>query len=293
MAVAAVQTSINFLTNDPSLYETEKPYQIKYNAAPDIPVSNLRFEKQSPITISSIRGREADFSYEKNGFTVLNLSDTVPSYESFDTPEGVRSYILAATAALKARLGANKVQAYQYVIRKRDKDYPNMKDKTVEISQPTSIAHIDTTKAEAAITFQSVNGETLNEQSDLHYQVVKSAPLFPTNVNRLWKPLRGPLYDWPLALCDASTINPSTDLEPCDQVYAESASENMQVRYREQQRWYYLEGQREDEVLVFRQSDSKKESVCGVPHSSFPNPMAKEGELPRESIEVRTLVSYD
>ena len=30
----------------------------------------------------------------------------------------------------------------------------------------------------------------------------------------------------------------------------------------------------------------------GVPHSSFPNPLAKEGELPRESIEVRTLVSY-
>ena len=79
----------------------------------------------------------------------------------------------------------------------------------------------------------------------------------------LWKPLRGPLYDWPLALCDASTINPSTDLEPCDQVFATHASENVQVRYGEQQRWYYLEGQREDEVLVFRQSDSKEEPGCG------------------------------
>lgn len=120
MAAAAVQTSINFLTNDPSLYKTEKPYQIKYNAAPDIPVSNLRFEKQSSLTISSIRGREADFSFEKNGFTVLNLNGTVPPYEDFDRPEGVRSYILAATTALKALLGAQKVQAFQYVVSQQD-----------------------------------------------------------------------------------------------------------------------------------------------------------------------------
>ena len=119
MAAAAVQTSINFLSNELSLYETEKPYQIKYNAAPDVPVSNLRLEKQSPLTISSIRGREADFSVEKNGFTILNLN-AVPPYEDFDTPEGVRSYLLAVTAALKALLGAQKVQAFQYVVSERD-----------------------------------------------------------------------------------------------------------------------------------------------------------------------------
>lgn len=36
----------------------------------------------------------------------------------------------------------------------------------------------DTTKEEAATTFQRVNGETSNGLSDPHYQVVKSAPLF-------------------------------------------------------------------------------------------------------------------
>ena len=116
MAAAAVQTSMNFLASDPSLYETEKPYQIKYKAPPGIPLSNLRIEKQSPLTISSIRGREADFSFEKNGFTVLKLNGTTPSYEEFDTPEGVRRYLLAVTGALKELLGAQKVKAYQYVV---------------------------------------------------------------------------------------------------------------------------------------------------------------------------------
>ncbi len=32
--------------------------------------------------------------------------------------------------------------------------------------------------------------------------------------------------------------------------------------------------------------------VQGVPHSSFPNPLAGKDGLPRESIEVRTIVSY-
>ena len=120
MAAADVQTSINFLSNDLSLYETEKPYQLKYRAALNVPVSNLRLEKQSPLTISSIRGREADFSFERNGFTVLHLNGTTPSYETFDTPEGVRSYILTITAALKVLLGAQKVQAFQYVVSERD-----------------------------------------------------------------------------------------------------------------------------------------------------------------------------
>ena len=31
----------------------------------------------------------------------------------------------------------------------------------------------------------------------------------------------------------------------------------------------------------------------GVPHSAFANPLASADELPRESIEVLTLVSYD
>jgi hypothetical protein len=32
--------------------------------------------------------------------------------------------------------------------------------------------------------------------------------------------------------------------------------------------------------------------VTGVPHSSFPNPLASKDDNPRESIEVRALVYY-
>lgn len=88
----------------------------------------------------------------------------------------------------------------------------------------------------------------------------------------------------------------------------------MQVHYDAAHKWYYLADQEPSELLVFRQTDSHptaRVGMCaeflsdvagpwgclcsfdqGVPHSSFPNPLAGADELPRESIEVRTLVSY-
>ena len=35
------------------------------------------------------------------------------------------------------------------------------------------------------------------------------------------------------------------------------------------------------------------EFSAGVPHSSFPHPLASATDLPRESIEVRALVYYE
>ena len=124
----------------------------------------------------------------------------------------------------------------------------------------------------------------------------------------VWKPLRGPLRDWPLAVCDAGSVG-EDDLVVADQVYSEHVTENVQVQHGPWQRWYYLSNQQPDELLLFRQTDSKPEqlkgggksskvtespmlSPSGCPHSSFSNPLSGDNELPRESIEARALVYY-
>ena len=112
--MAVVETSIHFLTRD-DLYKTEKPYQLKYMANPGIPKSNLRLEKQNTTKISNIRGQEENFSFDKNGFAVLKMDKGVP-YDDFDKPEGIRRYLDAVTENVRALLGANKVQAFQYVV---------------------------------------------------------------------------------------------------------------------------------------------------------------------------------
>jgi hypothetical protein len=71
----------------------------------------------------------------------------------------------------------------------------------------------------------------------------------------VWKPLRGPLRDWPLAICDYSTLS-RDDLIQVDEVHREGILESNSVQYNTSQKWYYLSDQTADEVLIFRSADS-------------------------------------
>lgn len=82
----------------------------------------------------------------------------------------------------------------------------------------------------------------------------------------MWKPLRGPLRDWPLALCDLSTVR-ATDTLETDNVYTNRVVESMQVHYAETQAWYYLQDQQASELLVFQQADSQKGKNSGSSRS--------------------------
>jgi len=88
----------------------------------------------------------------------------------------------------------------------------------------------------------------------------------------VWRPLRGPVRDWPLAVCDAQTINLRNDLIDIDNLMPGSCEstdllrpgkgvkinvvENTLVRYSPHQRWYYLSKHQPSELLLFRQVDS-------------------------------------
>lgn len=55
-------------------------------------------------------------------------------------------------------------------------------------------------------------------------------------------------------------------------------------------RWCYFSEQQQDEALLFRQYDS--EGATAVPHTAIATPGEGEGEVARESIEVRLFVVY-
>ena len=119
--MAVVESSMYFLTRD-ELYDHEKPYQLKYAAGNGIPTTNLRLKKQEPIKITSIRGRQRQLTFERNGFTVLKLDKDIP-YSEFSTAAGIRLYLETVAEMLKTELGADKVQVYQYLVRFRLTDF--------------------------------------------------------------------------------------------------------------------------------------------------------------------------
>jgi len=277
MSDSTVHADIHFLAED-ELYEEEKPYSLRYEPEGDYARTNINIEKHEGIEIHDLRGLE--FSFEKNGFTVMNLESKM-KYEDWDDPEKVvEIYLREVSSSLKKLLGARHVQIFDHLLRKRHPSFPISTGEEYSHDQPTSTAHVDATLDWTKTVVARLNGEKADGFLTHRIQ----------NVN-VWKPLRGPLRDWPLGLVDLTTVDPD-DLIPADQVYAQYVTENVQVHFNPGQKWYYLKDQLPSELIVFRQNDSQPGSNHGVPHSSFFNPLVSTDDFPRESIECRALIYY-
>lgn len=64
--------------------------------------------------------------------------------------------------------------------------------------------------------------------------------LILTNILSAWHPIRGPTRDWPLAVCDAASVDFENDAMPSNIVQVDRVTENMQIHYNNKQIWYYL-----------------------------------------------------
>jgi hypothetical protein len=106
----------------------------------------------------------------------------------------------------------------------------------------------------------------------------------------VWRPIRGPVLDSPLALCDARSF---TDAVASDLGYPHVRGETSSVEYKPTHRWFYFSKMEPDEVLLIRVHDSANDGRARLSfHTSFENPLAPPDAPPRESIEVRALVFF-
>jgi hypothetical protein len=71
----------------------------------------------------------------------------------------------------------------------------------------------------------------------------------------VWRPLVSAVKDWPIAVCDGSTVE-SSDLVETDNVRKHYAGSTMYLMSRESQRWYYMSDQGRNDVLLFKTFDS-------------------------------------
>jgi hypothetical protein len=108
----------------------------------------------------------------------------------------------------------------------------------------------------------------------------------------LWRPFRGPVRDFPLAICDASTVR-FDELVAADHIYRHRVGETYQVLYNPAHCWFYVPEMQTSEALLLKCFDSRTDGTARfAPHSAFIDPTTPAGAPPRESIEVRTLVFH-
>ncbi|EAL85031.1 putative CmcJ-like methyltransferase [Aspergillus fumigatus Af293] len=212
-----------FFLTPDELHKQQRPYTFKFPPYNGCPQSNMTHEKINGITVENMRGREDQFQLERNGFTILKVN-TGLEYDDFFKQKGVTQYLRLMEGVLKARLGANGT-VYEY-------------------DQPTTVAHVDEIRRQY--------GKEADGLLKKRFQWIN-----------FWKPLRGPVNDWPLVLCDSSLIDVRKDLAVADLLYPDLATENQVMYYRDGLKWYYLSDHEPSEIIVFKQMDSLNSACPG------------------------------
>lgn len=111
-----VKSSIRFLSRD-HRYSCEKPYTLRFTPYIDFPRSNIETEKHNDIVIEDVRGREEDFTLQRNGFTIMSLG-TKLLYDDFDDEAKlVDVYLREVADEVRDLLGARKVLILEHLVR--------------------------------------------------------------------------------------------------------------------------------------------------------------------------------
>lgn len=116
----------------------------------------------------------------------------------------------------------------------------------------------------------------------------------------LWRPIVGPIQDNALALCDAGSVAAQDLVTTHIHHFGEDnlkeprhRGQIYSVRHNPKHRWFYVSDMGRDEVLLLKCYDSRADGRARfMPHTGFPLPNCPANFVPRESIEVRTLVVF-
>jgi hypothetical protein len=107
----------------------------------------------------------------------------------------------------------------------------------------------------------------------------------------LWRPLYAPVLQSPLTLVDASTMDQDDIVEYRLMPSGETSKAALPV-HNPAQRLYYFPDMRPDEVLVFKQQDSREGVARVCPHTAFIDPTAPVDAPDRRSIDIRILCIF-
>ncbi len=248
-----------------------------YTHEPPIGVAKSNVTPESHVvTIHDARPFADSLSLDIEGFEILRYRSRV---QDFYNDEEVRTvYYPESEAALKAATGADRVVIFDHTVRRR---IPGADDTRIGPRQPAARIHVDQTVKSGP---QRVRDLLPDEAEELLHGRVQ--------IINLWRPIRGPLQDMPLAMCDARSVAPD-DLLPAALIYPDRTGEIYSVKFNPDHQWFYVPEMQPDEALLLKCYDSKTDGRARfLPHTAFADPTTPSDAPLRESIEIRALVFH-
>jgi hypothetical protein len=268
-ALAAIEASLNYLAPT-----RERPRTYTYDPPAGVPRTTIVNDPHN-VAIHDARPIASTASLDDEGFAVLQHRSRV---RAFDDKEIRTIYYPESERLVRESTGADRVYIFDHTVRRR---IPGAEDRRGGPRQPVARVHVDHTEKSGP---QRVRDLFPDEAEDLLRGRVQ--------IINLWRPIRGPVRDAPLAVCDAQSVK-SSDLVASDLVYKDRVGETYSVLFDAAHRWFYVPQMLPDEALLLKCYDSKADGRARfAPHSAFTDPNAPADAAPRESIEIRTLVFH-
>jgi hypothetical protein len=255
----------------------ERPMNLAYDPGPGVPRSN-GIPEPHKMPIYDARPVAGQLSLDVEGLALIEQRSAVTDF--YDEDELRRVYYPEAEQLVAEATGANRVLVFDHTIRRRVVGGVDRVSGTPR--QPVTSVHNDYTVKSGPQRVRDLMGGEADELLRHRFEIVN-----------VWRPIRGPLRDAPLAVCDATSVA-FADFVPSDLVYRDRTGETYRIRYNPAHRWFYVPEMRVDEAVLIKCYDSAEDGTARfTAHSAFDDPTAPPDVLPRESIELRTLVFHN
>jgi hypothetical protein len=227
--------------------------------------------------IHDARPIQSKITLDEQGFALVRHDTAMRDFWDEDAVRSV--YYREAGDLLKRVTGADRVHVFDHTLRRRVPGTADMRGQGPR--QPANRLHVDQTLKSGPERIRFELPEEADELLAGRAQIIN-----------LWRPIKGPLYDSPLVICDAASVAPQ-DLAAADLVFPDRNGEIYLLTYNPAHRWFYVPAMTPDEVLLLKCYDSATDGRARfAPHGSFIDPTAPQDAPLRESIELRAMVFY-
>jgi hypothetical protein len=265
---AVVRAEIEFLIPD-----FERAFVYSGAPPPGAESETARFAAQ-PVQVEDVRGGQS-LRLDQHGATLVSWPTRVRRF--YDDSHVRQRYYPESAELIQVTLGADRVIVFDHNVRRGTAWH--VQANRHDVGRPVHHAHTDYTPRSALRRLRDELGPHAEQGLARYLQV------------NLWRPIRGPVRDAPLALCDGASVA-SRALRPVELRYSDRTGEIYYLVHEPAQRWYFASDMAVDEAWLFKNFDSASPGPGWVaPHSAFTDPRHPDVS-PRESIEVRALAIF-
>jgi hypothetical protein len=241
-----------------------------------MPQRNLELEPHR-VAIRNARPIAPQLSLDREGFLLRRHATEVADF--YDDDEVRRIYYPEVEQLLRETTGAAKVVIFDHTRRNSN---TRLGEGDIRAREAAATVHNDYTEKSAPQRVRDLL-DPAEAEARLERRYLE--------IN-LWRSIAGPVAAWPLAVCDARSIE-AKDLVASERRYPGRIGEIYHVAYNPRHRWFYFPELRRNEVLFIKCFDSARDGRARLSvHTAFEDPTTPAGAPPRESIEVRTFAFF-